>query len=196
MKLNRNFAKLKQDGTLDYGPIPLKVVTHHHEEEDVPKYDPETGEPTGETEHVVRDWDTTENKAFPTAADFRQMGYLPVDYAWTPSDPAPEGKEWTRTGKFVDADGTLVPEYAATDIPPPPPKVYSTSDLIYALMSRGVYATCRQWIEEKGYRDLVLATKEFTDDLESFETIKQGLQQLLGYTDEQVAEVLAEAEVV
>lgn len=75
------------------------------------------------------------------------------------------------------------------------PKVYSTSGLIYALMQRGVYEQCREWIAEQGFLDLVLATKEFTDDLENFKTIKLGLQTLLGYTDEQVAEVLAEAEV-
>ena len=56
MKLNRNFAKLKPDGTLEFCPIPLTVVTHHHEEWDEPVLDPETGEPTGETEHKTRDW--------------------------------------------------------------------------------------------------------------------------------------------
>ena len=130
----------------------------------------------------------------PKAVHCKIAGYLPLSPDW-PVDP-PEGKHYERTDK-IEADGAdgYRWTYRLVDDPPPPPKVYSTSDLIYALMSRGVYDTCRQWIEEQGLRDLVLATKEFTDDLENFETIKNGLQQLLGYTDEQVAEVLAEAEV-
>ena len=111
----------------------------------------------------------------------------------TPPTP-PEGKVAVFDGYEVK-DSAWVRTWRYEDAPPPPPKVYSTSDLIYALMERGVYGRCREWIEEQGLRDLILATKEFTDDLENFETIKDGLQELLGWTDEQVAEVLAEAEV-
>lgn len=73
MHYNRNFAKLKPDGTLEFCPIPLTVVTHHHEEWDETVLDPETGEPTGETEHKSRDWDTSERKLKPSAAECRQM---------------------------------------------------------------------------------------------------------------------------
>lgn len=111
----------------------------------------------------------------------------------TPPTP-PEGKVAVPDGYEVQ-DGAWVRTWRYEDAPPPPPKTYSTSDLIYALMEAGVYPRCREWIEAQGLRDLVLATKEFTDDLESFETIKQGLQTLLGWTDEQVAEILAQAEV-
>lgn len=100
MKLNRNFGKLENE-TLTYAPAILKVVTHHHDEWDEPVFDPETGDPvidpeTGEqaTEHKTRDWDTTENKLHPTAADYRQMGYIPVYNSPYPSTPAKEGYHW------------------------------------------------------------------------------------------------------
>ena len=131
----------------------------------------------------------------PQTVHYRLAGYLPVvDRA--PTEPAPEGYHWERKGWAVSPDGqSVTAQYEAVQNPPAPPKVYSTADAIYALMSRGVWETCREWIAEHGFLDLVLATKEFTDDLENFGTIKDGLQTLLDYTDEQVAEVLKEAEV-
>lgn len=130
----------------------------------------------------------------PSAAMYAKIGAYRLADPMPPAPTPPEGKVAVFDG-YEESGGKWVNKYRFDDAPPPPPKVYSTSDLIYALMSRGVYDQCRQWIEEKGYRDLILATKEFTDDLESFKTVKEGLQELLHYTDEQVAEVLAEAEV-
>lgn len=111
-------------------------------------------------------------------------GFLPVRKVLP--RPEPVGSQrlgWT----YTPDNGEMRKDYFIVH-------AYSTSDLIYALMTRGVYEQCREWIVEQGLHDLVLATKEFTSDLKYFETIKTGLQQLLGYTDEQVAEVLAEAE--
>ena len=44
MNHNRNFGKLKSETEIEYGPVPLTVVTHHHEEYDVPVFDLETGD--------------------------------------------------------------------------------------------------------------------------------------------------------
>lgn len=196
MKLNRNFAKLKTDMTLDFMPIPLKVVIHHHEEADVPVLDPETGEPTGETEHVVRDWDTTEIKVRPTAADSRQTGYKPVDYGYVPVEPAPEGKEWTRTGRFVEADGTLRPEYRATDIPTPPPRTYSKYRLVLALQNEGVWDRVKAWLESiPGAWDLYLAAEDISGDEQLLESGVEAAKDAFGWTDAKVAEILASAEV-
>ena len=146
----------------------------------------------------------------PSAAMCAKIGAYPLADPMPPAPTPPEGKVAVFDGyelALIEPEDYVpgiseppsemhwVQKWRFDDSPPPPPKVYSTSDLIYALMSRGVYDQCRQWIEEHGLRDLILATKEFTDDLENFETIKRGLQELLHYTDEQVAEVLAEAEV-
>lgn len=167
MKFNRDFAKLKPDGTLEFVPVPLTVVTHHHEEWDEPVVDPDTGEPTGETEHKSRDWDTSRREVFPSGDDCRQMGYLRVDYAWRPGEPAPEGKQWAQTGKYVEADGTIRPEYAAADIPPPPPRRWSRRAVKTALVAAG------KWEEVKAmlvaldkYEDMVMCNyiEESNDD--------------------------------
>ena len=130
----------------------------------------------------------------PEKEDFALIGLLPLSPD-RPVDP-PQGKHYERTDKIEanGADGWRW-TYRLVDDPPPPPKVYSVNEAIYALMKRNVYEQCRQWMEQAGLRDLVLTTETFTEDMENFETIKNGLQQLLGYTDGQVAEVLAEAEV-
>lgn len=108
MKTNRNFGKLKSETEIEYGPIPLTVITHHKVEEDVPVYDPETGEPvidpeTGEQkmEHIVREWDTSEVKIRPTEKDYRQMGFKSVSEA-APSEPAPEGYHYEARGYAED----------------------------------------------------------------------------------------------
>ena len=130
----------------------------------------------------------------PSAAMYAKISAYRLADPMPPAPTPPEGKVAVFDG-YETVNGKWVQKWRYEDAPPAPPKTYSTSDLIYALMERGVYDQCRQWIEEQGLRDLILATKEFTDDLEYFNTIKQGLQTLLGYTDEEVAEVLAEAEV-
>ena len=130
----------------------------------------------------------------PSAAMYAKIGAYKLADPMPPAPTPPEGKVAVLDG-YEESGGKWVQKWRLDDAPPPPPKTYRTDFLIYELMKRGVYAQCRQWIEEQGLRDLILATKEFTDDLENFETIKQGLQELLHYTDEQVAEVLAEAEV-
>ena len=101
-------------------------------------------------------------------------GYEPVD--------TPDGKEWRQTWRYEDA-------------PPPAPKIYSTANAIEALMKAGVYAQCREWIEQQGLRDMMLATKEFSGDDENFQMILAGLQALLGWDDAKVAEILKQAEV-
>ena len=121
----------------------------------------------------------------PKPEHYALIGAYPRGEGAAPTPP--EGKVAVPDG-YALVNGEWIQQWRFDDAPPPPPKVYSTSDLIYAIMSRGVYATCRQWIEEQGLRDLVLATKEFTSDMEAFDTIKNGLQQLLGYTYKEVAE--------
>ena len=104
-KLNYHYASktLNYNGSLDYAPAILKVVTHHHNEWDEPVFDPETGEETGETIHHVVDWDTYETKTNPTDTDYRQMNYIPVEDKY-PSAPAREGyhyesKRWEVQGE-------------------------------------------------------------------------------------------------
>lgn len=70
---NDHFVRRTPDGTLEFGPIPLKVEIPRHDE----GIDDETGEP------YSRDWIERRTVLFPTAEDYAIMGYLP----YTPTPP-------------------------------------------------------------------------------------------------------------
>ena len=120
--------------------------------------------------------------------------YMEV-FANPPSDPAPEGKHWEPRGWKIDPESAtadmIVRVYVAVDDPPPPPRVFETADLVEALMAEGIWTDVRSWIETQGLLDLVLATKEFDENNENFKAGRAALQQALGWTDEDVEELLA-----
>lgn len=187
MKLNTHFAKLN-NRIPEYAPVPLKVVTHHHEEYDIDVIDPETGEPTGETEHIVSDWDTWEKKLFPTAEDYLKMGWLIV------IDKAPKAEEGhyvRKTGFADEIDGKIVMEYEQVPLPP-----------VYRTFRRSYLA---QWINAKGKWDTFEAflqaspefaflwtySTEFDENNEMWPMARAGVQAALGLADEEVEEMLA-----
>lgn len=126
----------------------------------------------------------------PKAVHCKIAGYLPLSPDW-PVDP-PEGKHYERTGT-IEPDGADGYRwvYTLVDDPPPPPRVFETADLVEALMAEGVWETARAWIVEQGMLDLVLATKEFDETNANFQAGKAALQTALGWTDEEVEELLA-----
>ena len=126
----------------------------------------------------------------PKAVHCKIAGYLPLSPDW-PVDP-PEGKHYERTDK-IEANGADGYRwvYALVDDPPPPPRTFVTADLVEALMEEGIWTDVRSWIETQGLLDLVLATAEFTEDNENFQAGKTALQTALGWTDEEVEELLA-----
>lgn len=126
----------------------------------------------------------------PKAVHCKIAGYLPLSPDW-PVDP-PQGKHYERTDK-IEANGVdgYRWTYRLVDDPPPPPRVFVTADLVEALMAEGIWTDVRSWIETQGLLDLVLATKEFDEDNENFKAGKAALQTALGWTDEDVEELLA-----
>ena len=149
MKLNYNFAKpaLKADGTPDYAPTVIRVPTHHHEEWDEPVIDPETGEPTGETEHKSRDWDTWRTEGRPTAADYHAAGFIDVLNNPAPSD-APTGHHYEFSGWEI-VDSAIRRVYVLVDDPPPPPRVFDPYKLMDELMKRNVWDAVKEWLQAK-----------------------------------------------
>lgn len=127
----------------------------------------------------------------PKAVHCKIAGYLPLSPD-RPVDP-PEGKHYERTGKIEPngADGYRW-TYRLVDNPPPPPRVFVTADLVEALMAEDIWPDVCAWIDSKGLRDLVLATKEFDETNENFQAGKAALQSALGWTDEEVEELLAQ----
>ena len=126
----------------------------------------------------------------PKAVHCKIAGYLPLSPD-RPVDP-PQGKHYERTDKIEanGADGYRW-TYRLVDDPPPPPRVFVTADLVEALMEEGVWEQARAWIVERGMLDLVLATAEFTEDNANFQAGKTSLQSALGWTDEEVEELLS-----
>ena len=126
----------------------------------------------------------------PKAVHCKIAGYLPLSPDW-PVDP-PEGKHYERTDK-IEADGTdgYRWTYRLVDNPPAPPRVFVTADLVEALMAEDVWEQARAWIVKRGLLDLVLATKEFDENNENFKAGKAALQTALGWTDEEVEELLS-----
>lgn len=126
----------------------------------------------------------------PKAVHCKIAGYLPLSPDW-PDDP-PEGKHYERSDK-IESDGADGYRwvYRLVDDPPPPPRVFVTADLVEALMQSGVWERARAWIVEQGLLDLVLATKEFDETNENFQSGKTALQTALGWTDEDVEELLS-----
>ena len=152
-RTNRNYAKPDENGYPVFPQVPLAYDIPHHEEWYEPVIDPETGEPTGETEHKSADW--TEHKKIlqPTAADFAAAGFLPL-HDRLPSDPAPEGQHYAKTGKITLAESryyiyayTLVPD------PAPPPRVFSKLYLELALFKAGLLDAVDAYIESKTIED-------------------------------------------
>lgn len=68
--MNKNFGKIVPTGSVEYAPNPAVIITHHHSEWDEPVINPETGEPTGETEHKTHDWEYRNTIVNPTAEQY------------------------------------------------------------------------------------------------------------------------------
>ena len=132
IKYNHNYCKPDADMRPLYCPVPLAYDVPHHEEWDEPIIDPETGEPTGETEHMERDWTERKIAIHPNAEEKALAGYLPLSPDW-PVDP-PEGKHYERTGK-IEANGANGYKwvYTLVDNPPPPPRRWSRLSIKTAL---------------------------------------------------------------
>ena len=92
---------------------------------------------------------------------------------------------WTRDGD------TWRRVYEVRELPPPPPRTFSKLRIVAALMDAGVWAQVKAYIESAGLYDLYLAAQEFAEDNQYFKDGKDALQTALGWSDEQVEEVLA-----
>lgn len=106
-------------------------------------------------------------------------GKIAVSDGYEPAD-TPDGKEWRQKWRYEDA-------------PPPPPRQFSKLKIVAALTAQGVWPQVKAFIEQAGLYDLYLAAQDFAEDNEYFTQGRQQLQTALGWTDEQVEAVLAQA---
>ena len=132
-RYNRNFAKL-ENGVPSYGPIPLLIVTHHHDE----GVDEETQEPWS------RDWDTTETVMHPNADDYARAGYKPVEDK-VPSEPPAEGYHYEPRG-WEEQDGKIVRVYTQVADPPPPPRRWTRLAIKSALADAHLLPAVQEYL--------------------------------------------------
>lgn len=97
--------------------------------------------------------------------------------------------EWT------DCDYAETEEESAADVIPAP-RTFSKLKIVAALTNAGVWEAVKQLLIERGFYDLFLAAQDFRSDNKYFDQGKTSLQTALGWTDEQVEAVLAEAEII
>ena len=194
-KYNRSYAKPDESLRPLYGPMPLAVVKHHHDEWDEPVIDPETGEPTGETEHKTHDWDETYTVIHPTAADFALMGYMPLRDEY-PTDPAPDGQHWERT-PFIESNGNggYRWTYALVANPPPPPRRWTRFAIKGALADARLLPAAKAFLGAYELKPDYTALEAFTDvdyieefygGEETWNALLDGAAVALGKTREEV----------
>ena len=91
---------------------------------------------------------------------------------------------WTRDGD------TWRRVYEVRELPPPPPRTFSKLRIVAALTTAGVWDAVKQLLIERSFYDLFLAAQDFREDNEYFAQGKTVLQTALGWTDEQVEQIL------
>lgn len=72
------------------------------------------------------------------------------------------------------------------------PRTFSKMKCVVALKSVGVWAQVKEWIIAQDLYDEYLAAQDFREDNPYFLAGKAALQAALGWTDEQVEELLAQ----
>lgn len=133
IKYNHNYAKPDADMRPLYGPMPLAYDIQHHEEWDEPVIDPETGEPTGETEHIERDWTEHKVAIHPSAADYAHADYLPLVDELPPDFETPDGQHYERSGEIIRDGDCYKWVYVLVPNPTPPPRRWSRLNIKGAL---------------------------------------------------------------
>lgn len=135
----------------------------------------------------------------PTEAEYNAAGWYRKNIQ--PPSP-PEGKTVDST-RYVISDNELVAEYTYADIPAPV-KVYSLYKIVLALKQIDIEIDGQTvtaniplvgWAKENGlYEELVMAGT-IRDDDDDFAAGLAAAKTMFGFTDEQIAEILASAEV-
>ncbi len=123
----------------------------------------------------------------PTDAQYEAAGYKRI----VDTPPTIDAEHYAVPTGWAEQGGEIVRQYEVREVPPPPPRVFATADVIEALMQAGVWPQVRTFIDSRGMIDMVLATKEFSEDDPNFTGPRDALKEQLGWTDEQVEALLA-----
>ena len=127
----------------------------------------------------------------PTEEEYNAAGWYKIEIQ--PADP-PEGKIVSSVTYVIDGN-IIVADYEYEDAPPPPPRRFNKYKIVDALMKRGIWVPIKQWLmsEEEMY-DRYVAAEDISEDEEMLAIGIELVKENFGLTDEEIAEILAEAE--
>lgn len=111
-----------------------------------------------------------------------------------PPPNAPKyGYHWEPRG-WASVNDVWMRRYEEVQDLPPPPRTFSKYKLVGALLQAGVWPQVKEWIQsQEGAYDLYLAAEDISEDEPLLAQGIAAVKELLGWTDEQVEEVLQEA---
>jgi hypothetical protein len=132
----------------------------------------------------------------PKAVHYRVAGYLPV-VETSPTDPAPEGYHYERTGKYaLSPDGqSVIAQYTAVPNPPPTPRRWTRLSIKTALATAGMLDAARQFLSTSEIATGYTAWEALTDcdyieegfgGAEKWSALLDGAAVALGKTREEI----------
>ena len=124
-------------------------------------------------------------KIHPSAEEFAKYHAYPEEYK---SHEPIEGKIAVQDGYDLE-NNKWVPHYKYEDAPVVY-RTFSKLKMVVALEKAGIWDQIKSWLEANNLYDKYLAAQNFGEDNEYFKTGLQTLQAQLGWTDEQVENLL------
>ena len=124
------------------------------------------------------------------APDKTAQGYLPI----LDECPRPIGTNYTiAVDYWTNRNGRCECVYKQVEVQPAPPapKVYSRYKAYLALRGAGVWPQVKAWLEANDLWDAFLIANDFSEDDPLFKKGVAELQAVVGWTDEQIAALLA-----
>lgn len=124
------------------------------------------------------------------------LGYYPLDES-APAPTLPDGYHAEPRYAYDDAETPtrVVRSWEVVADPPAPPHSFSKRKLYRAFVARGVWPQVKAWMEAQGvWEDWEYATTLASDD-PLMVTAIPAIQQLMGLTDTEMAEILVSCEV-
>ena len=139
------------------------------------------------------EWRTVYN---PKAVHYRIAGYLPV-IETPPSDPAPEGYHYERTGKYAHSpDGqSVIAQYIPVPNPPPPPRRWTKLAIETALAQADMLDAMDAFLAQTTIVGKLTAARAFSrcdyieegyPDAEKWNALLDGAADALGKTREEI----------
>lgn len=136
----------------------------------------------------------------PTDEDYTSRGWKKLVAMNYPTEPAGDKKHWEADG-FDETDTTITKRWKSVD-DPVIPKVYAVADLFFWLRLYDAKHTDApkgqatiDWLSDANLYTIAVTTREVSEDNELFTPTIAALKEAVGFTDADIAEALAYADI-